>query len=37
VTFAFEGRKTIDHATVMRATRGEYISMGHVLAVTSTL
>jgi len=34
---AAEGRKTIDHATVMRAARGEYISMGHVLAVSSTL
>ncbi|HRC56531.1 MAG: ATP-binding protein [Myxococcales bacterium] len=29
---AHEGRKSIDHATVLRAARSEYLSMGHVLA-----
>jgi AAA+ superfamily predicted ATPase len=29
---AAEGRHTIDNATVMRAARSEYLSMGHVLA-----
>jgi hypothetical protein len=34
---AAEGRKWIDQATVMQAARGEYLSMGHVLASTSEL
>jgi SpoVK/Ycf46/Vps4 family AAA+-type ATPase len=34
---ADEGGKTIDHATVLRAARSEYLSMGHVLAATSGL
>ncbi len=29
---AHEGRKAIDQATVLRAARSEYLSMGHVLA-----
>lgn len=29
---AAESRSTINHATVLRAARGEYISMGHVLS-----
>jgi hypothetical protein len=34
---AAEGRNRIDQATVMQAARGEYLSMGHVLAATSEL
>jgi SpoVK/Ycf46/Vps4 family AAA+-type ATPase len=34
---AAEGRGRIDQATVMQAARGEYLSMGHVLAATSEL
>ncbi len=34
---AAEGRPRIDQATVMQAARGEYLSMGHVLAATSEL
>jgi SpoVK/Ycf46/Vps4 family AAA+-type ATPase len=34
---AAEGRATIDHDTVMRAARSEYLSMGHVLAASSGL
>jgi len=34
---AAEGRSRIDQATVMQAARGEYLSMGHVLAATSEL
>ena len=34
---AHEGRKSIDHATVLRAARSEYLSMGHVLASPSGL
>jgi hypothetical protein len=34
---AADGRNRIDQATVMQAARGEYLSMGHVLAATSEL
>jgi ATP-dependent 26S proteasome regulatory subunit len=34
---AAEGQPRIDHATVTRAARSEYLSMGHVLAATSGL
>ena len=34
---ANEGSKSIDHKTVMRAARSEYLSMGHVLAATPGL
>ncbi|MEO7730220.1 MAG: ATP-binding protein [Kofleriaceae bacterium] len=34
---AAEGHHQIDHATVVQAARGEYLSMGHVLAVSSGL
>jgi SpoVK/Ycf46/Vps4 family AAA+-type ATPase len=34
---AAESRNKIDQATVMQAARGEYLSMGHVLASTSEL
>ncbi|TMQ16225.1 MAG: ATP-binding protein [Deltaproteobacteria bacterium] len=34
---AAEGRSRIDQATVTQAARGEYLSMGHVLAATSEL
>jgi len=36
-TAAAEGKSTIDHATVVGAARGEYLSMGHVLAVATGL
>jgi hypothetical protein len=34
---AHEGRPAIDHSTVLRAARSEYLSMGHVLASPSGL
>lgn len=34
---AHEGRAAIDHATVLRAARSEYLSMGHVLAAPISL
>jgi ATPase family associated with various cellular activities (AAA) len=34
---AAEGRASIDHDTVLRAARSEYLSMGHVLATSSGL
>jgi hypothetical protein len=34
---AAEGRNRIDQATVVQAARGEYLSMGHVLAATAEL
>jgi hypothetical protein len=34
---AADSRNRIDQATVMQAARGEYLSMGHVLAATSEL